>query len=164
MTISSRSSPRPTPEAASLPGLRPRWCSSSGRWRGPCSSFGMPLHFRSRSVPASSTIPRRARSTLHRGLSGVSGLSRTQSLRRATGFPLQDWGLALVGAFCMAYLFCLLFGTRQPARSADHTGSRRRDRRHDPAAEAARRVLGLPMVILAIDLHRHIFAGPTCRR
>ena len=74
--------------------------------------------------------------------------------------PLQDWGLALVGAFCMAYLF--LFYSELANRPGQPTTQ-------DLVVaivglilllEAARRVLGLPMVILAIVFIAYIFAGP----
>ncbi len=74
--------------------------------------------------------------------------------------PLIDWVLALAGAFCMAYLF--LFYRELADRPGQPTTL-------DLAVavagltlllEAARRALGLPMVILAILFLVYIFFGP----
>ncbi|APR04406.1 TRAP transporter permease [Thauera chlorobenzoica] len=74
--------------------------------------------------------------------------------------PLQDWALAAVGAFCAAYLF--LFYAELATRPGLPTDA-------DMAAaviglilllEAARRALGLPMVILAVVFLIYIFFGP----
>lgn len=74
--------------------------------------------------------------------------------------PVQDWVLAAVGAFCAAYLF--LFYKELAERPGTPTDM-------DLAAavvgmllllEAARRALGLPMVILAAVFLVYIFFGP----
>ncbi|MCK2095929.1 TRAP transporter permease [Thauera aromatica] len=74
--------------------------------------------------------------------------------------PLQDWALAAAGAFCAAYLF--LFYAELATRPGLPTDA-------DMAAavvglllllEAARRALGLPMVILAVVFLIYIFFGP----
>jgi TRAP transporter 4TM/12TM fusion protein len=74
--------------------------------------------------------------------------------------PLIDWMLALAGAFCMAYL--LLFYAELAARPGQPTAQ-------DLAVsvcglllllEAARRALGLPMVVLACLFIAYIFLGP----
>lgn len=74
--------------------------------------------------------------------------------------PVQDWVLAMVGAFCMGYLF--LFYSQLAERPGQPTAM---DLVVAVAGlvlllEAARRVLGLPMVILAIVFIGYIFAGP----
>jgi TRAP transporter 4TM/12TM fusion protein len=74
--------------------------------------------------------------------------------------PVQDWVLAAVGAFCAAYLF--LFYKELAGRPGTPTDM-------DLVAavigmllllEAARRALGLPMVILAAVFLAYIFFGP----
>ncbi|MCB1938770.1 MAG: TRAP transporter permease, partial [Rhodocyclaceae bacterium] len=74
--------------------------------------------------------------------------------------PAVDWVLAAVGAFCAAYLF--LFYSQLAERPGSPTD-------YDLVVavagmvlllEAARRALGLPMVILAIVFIIYIFAGP----
>ena len=74
--------------------------------------------------------------------------------------PIQDWVFALVGAFCAAYLF--LFYKELAQRPGTPTDM-------DLVAavvgmllllEAARRALGLPMVILAAVFMIYIFFGP----
>jgi TRAP transporter 4TM/12TM fusion protein len=74
--------------------------------------------------------------------------------------PIQDWVLAAVGAFCAAYLF--LFYKELAGRPGTPTDM-------DLVAavigmllllEAARRALGLPMVILAAVFLAYIFFGP----
>ncbi len=74
--------------------------------------------------------------------------------------PIQDWVLAAVGAFCAAYLF--LFYQELAQRPGTPTDM-------DLVAavigmvlllEAARRALGLPMVILAAVFMIYIFFGP----
>ncbi|KAA3655392.1 MAG: DUF3394 domain-containing protein [Proteobacteria bacterium] len=74
--------------------------------------------------------------------------------------PAVDWLLAFVGAFCAAYLF--LFYSQLAERPGSPTD-------YDLIVavagmvlllEAARRALGLPMVILAIVFIIYIFAGP----
>ena len=74
--------------------------------------------------------------------------------------PVQDWGLALIGAFCMGYLY--LFYAELAHRPGQPTTQ---DLVVAVAGlvlllEAARRVLGLPMVILAVIFIGYIFAGP----
>jgi TRAP transporter 4TM/12TM fusion protein len=74
--------------------------------------------------------------------------------------PLADWVLALVAAFCMAYLF--LFYRELSTRPGQPTTL---DLVVAVAGltlllEAARRALGLPMVILAIAFLVYIFFGP----
>ena len=74
--------------------------------------------------------------------------------------PLLDWAFALVGAFCAAYLFT--FYRELATRPGQPTTM-------DVAAavvgvvlllEATRRVLGLPMVVVAIIFLIYTFAGP----
>ena len=74
--------------------------------------------------------------------------------------PLLDWAFALVGAFCAAYLF--LFYRELAGRPGQPTTQ-------DLVVavtgivlllEAARRALGLPMVIVAIVFLTYTFAGP----
>ena len=74
--------------------------------------------------------------------------------------PLMDWALALTGAFCAAYLF--LFYRELAGRPGQPNTM-------DVAAaavgvvlllEATRRVLGLPMVVVAIVFLIYTFAGP----
>ncbi|MEZ5629033.1 MAG: TRAP transporter large permease subunit, partial [Rhodocyclaceae bacterium] len=74
--------------------------------------------------------------------------------------PAVDWLLAFVGAFCAAYLF--LFYSQLAERPGSPTDV---DLVVAVAGmvlllEAARRALGLPMVILAIVFIIYIFAGP----
>ncbi len=74
--------------------------------------------------------------------------------------PLLDWAQALIGAFCAAYLFLFyreLAGRPGQPNTMDVTA----------AAvgvvlllEATRRVLGLPMVVVAIVFLIYTFAGP----
>ncbi|MBT0960379.1 TRAP transporter permease [Denitromonas iodatirespirans] len=74
--------------------------------------------------------------------------------------PAVDWVLAGVGAFCAAYLFLFY------AQLAERPGSPTDVDLIVAVAgmvlllEAARRALGLPMVILAIVFITYIFAGP----
>ncbi len=74
--------------------------------------------------------------------------------------PLGDWVLAAVGAFCMGYLF--LFYRELAARPGLPTTT-------DLAVavcglilllEAARRALGLPMVVLSVVFIGYVFLGP----
>ncbi|MBU1237439.1 MAG: TRAP transporter permease [Gammaproteobacteria bacterium] len=74
--------------------------------------------------------------------------------------PLLDWGFALVGAFCAAYLF--LFYRELSDRPGQPTTL---DLTVAVAGlalllEAARRALGLPMVTLALIFLGYIFLGP----
>ena len=73
--------------------------------------------------------------------------------------PVQDWVLAIVGAFCAAYLF--LFYTQLSARPGQPTD-------FDLAVaatglvlllEVARRAVGAPMVILVVVFISYIFLG-----
>jgi TRAP transporter 4TM/12TM fusion protein len=77
-----------------------------------------------------------------------------------TRIPVQDWVLGLVGAFCAAYLF--LFYAQLAARPGQPTGL-------DLAValvgvvlllEVTRRVIGLPMAVMAIFFIGYIFLGP----
>ncbi|MEI7614076.1 MAG: TRAP transporter permease [Betaproteobacteria bacterium] len=74
--------------------------------------------------------------------------------------PLQDWALALIGAFCAGYLY--LFYVQLSARPGQPTAL-------DLAValvgitlllEGTRRVLGIPMAIMAIIFLGYIFLGP----
>ncbi len=74
--------------------------------------------------------------------------------------PVQDWILGVVGAFCAAYLF--LFYAELAARPGQPTGL-------DLAialtgivllVEATRRVVGLPMALMAVFFIGYIFLGP----
>jgi TRAP transporter 4TM/12TM fusion protein len=74
--------------------------------------------------------------------------------------PLSDWAMALIGAFCAAYLF--LFYRDLATRPGQPITQ-------DLAAaviglllllEATRRVLGLPMVVVAIVFLGYTFGGP----
>ena len=74
--------------------------------------------------------------------------------------PVQDWVLALVGAFCAAYLF--LFYAQLATRPGQPTGV-------DLAValagivllvEVTRRVVGLPMALMALLFIGYIFLGP----
>ncbi|MEK9776144.1 MAG: TRAP transporter large permease subunit, partial [Quisquiliibacterium sp.] len=74
--------------------------------------------------------------------------------------PVADWGLALVGAFCAAYLFT--FYRELAARPGQPTTQ-------DLVVavlglgtllEATRRALGLPMVVVALVFLGYTFAGP----
>ena len=74
--------------------------------------------------------------------------------------PAQDWALALVGAFCAAYLF--LFYAQLATRPGQPTGV-------DLAValagivllvEVTRRVVGLPMALMALLFIGYIFLGP----
>ena len=74
--------------------------------------------------------------------------------------PALDWALAAIGGFCMAYIF--LFYAELAQRPGQPTTM-------DLVIavtgltlllEAARRVLGLPMVVLAVVFMGYIFAGP----
>ncbi len=76
--------------------------------------------------------------------------------------PVTDWLFALVGAFCAAYLF--LFYRDLAQRPGQPT-------QMDVYAaaigvivllEATRRVLGLPMVVVAVVFLVYTSAGPTC--
>ena len=74
--------------------------------------------------------------------------------------PVLDWLLALAGAFCASYLF--LFYTELSTRPGQPSTL---DLFASVAGivlllEAARRALGLPMVILAITFIGYIFLGP----
>ena len=77
-----------------------------------------------------------------------------------TRIPVQDWVLGLVGAFCAAYLY--LFYAELATRPGQHTTL-------DLAValtgiivllEATRRVVGLPMAIMATVFLGYIFFGP----
>jgi len=74
--------------------------------------------------------------------------------------PITDWILALVGAFCAAYLFIFYreLATRpgQPTQMDVWTAALG----IVLLLEATRRVLGLPMVIVAIVFLTYTFAGP----
>ena len=77
-----------------------------------------------------------------------------------TRIPVQDWVLALLGVFCGAYLF--LFYAQLAARPGQPTGL-------DLAValagiilllEVTRRVIGLPMTMMALLFIGYIFLGP----
>lgn len=77
-----------------------------------------------------------------------------------TRIPIQDWILALLGAFCGAYLY--LFYAELAARPGQPTA-------FDLAValagvilllEVTRRVIGLPMTIMAMIFIGYIFLGP----
>ena len=77
-----------------------------------------------------------------------------------THIPVQDWVLGIVGAFCAAYLF--LFYAQLAQRPGQPTGL-------DLAVavtgivlllEGTRRVVGLPMAIMATIFLGYIFLGP----
>ena len=77
-----------------------------------------------------------------------------------TRIPLQDWILALIGAFCAAYLY--LFYTELAARPGQPTTL---DLVVALAGvvvllEGTRRIVGLPMAILASIFLAYIFLGP----
>ncbi len=77
--------------------------------------------------------------------------------------PAMDWVLAIVGAFCAAYLFTFYreLATRpgQPTSMDVWTAALG----IVLLLETTRRVLGLPMVIVALVFLGYTFAGPTCR-
>jgi TRAP transporter 4TM/12TM fusion protein len=86
--------------------------------------------------------------------------TRHSSVRRAAYVPLLDWVLALVGVFCASYLF--VFYSELSTRPGQPTTL---DLVASVAGiilllEAARRALGLPMVILAAIFIGYIFLGP----
>ena len=77
-----------------------------------------------------------------------------------TRIPVQDWVLGLIGAFCAAYLF--LFYTQLAARPGQPTML---DLMVALAGlilllEVTRRVIGLPMTIMAMLFISYIFFGP----
>lgn len=100
--------------------------------------------------------------SLHLALAVFLGYLAYPAFRKSPrhSIPLIDWILAVTGAFCMAYLF--LFYHELSARPGQPT--------HLDLAvavtglvlllEAARRVLGLPIVILALIFIGYIFLGP----
>lgn len=119
---------------------------------------GSPRRCRSRSAYSCSTIPSRAPSTWRWRCSYIR-FSAAEILPRGW-IPVQDWIIGLLGAFCAAYLF--LFYVQLAGRPGQPTT-------FDLVVaaggllfllEVTRRVVGLPMAIMAIIFIGYIFLGP----